>query len=105
MVIEPTEVVESGPVKLTLRKIEKGGLISYARPGVRASLYFNKTMFGPGVPPKHLILTADGLTPAVEKMAPVKKVAKKATKAAKKATKAAKKATKAAKKPRRKSKV
>jgi hypothetical protein len=97
MVIEKDAVAESGPITLTLRKIEKGGLISFARQGVRASLYFNKTMFTPGKPPRQVILTAEGLAPVSEpKPAPAKKATAK-----KKAT-TKKKATK---KPRRKAKA
>ena len=78
MVKEENAVVESGPITLTLRTIEKGGLISFARKGVRASLYFNKTMFTPGKPPRQVILTAEGLAPMSEpKPTPAKKVAKK----------------------------
>ena len=66
----PELAVENGPVILTLRKIEKGGLISYARKGVRASLYFNKTMFREGKPPQRISLTADGLAIAVEQPKP-----------------------------------
>tara|TARA_R110000824_G_scaffold1386_6_gene7055 strand:- start:5016 stop:5321 length:306 start_codon:yes stop_codon:yes gene_type:complete len=101
MVIEKDAVAESGPITLTLRKIEKGGLISFARQGVRASLYFNKTMFTPGKPPRQVILTAEGLAPVSEpKPAPAKKATAK-----KKATKKTSPKEKGAKKPRRKAKA
>ena len=94
-----TPVVESGSVKLTRRTIEKGGLISYARPGVRASLYFNKTMFV-GDSPTELVLVAEGLRAPYRlapppKPTPTQKAAtkKRSSKVAKKATpKATKKA-------------
>jgi hypothetical protein len=55
-----TPVSESGSIGLSRRTIEKGGLISFAREGVRASLYFNKTMFVLESPVE-LTLTADNL--------------------------------------------
>lgn len=107
-----TEAPESGPVKLTRRTIEKGGLISFARQGVRASLYFNKTMFV-GDSPLELVLTAEGLrvpfkpapTPKPTKKVTPKTAKKVAPKTAKKSSKkAAKKSSnKAAKTRKRKS--
>ena len=79
-------IAENGTIVLHRRKIEKGGLISFCREGVKASLYFNKTMFA-GEIPTSIKLTANNLTPikiTFEETKPKKKAVKK--KAKKKST-------------------
>jgi hypothetical protein len=43
-------------ITLHRRITEKGGVTSYARTGVRASIYFSKGMFRDGVPPETVTL-------------------------------------------------
>ena len=89
----PTAASETGPIQLTLRTIEKGGLVSYARPGVRASLYFNKTIFA-GAPPQEITLTGKGFRTPGPIINPVT-AAERAEKANAKATAATERAAKA----------
>lgn len=95
-------VVESisGAVTITLTKrlTEKGGLTSYAQPGVRASVYFSKGMFANGELPASITLTGIGLAlPGAAKVSPDKaaKAAEKAAKAQARALKAQERAAKA----------
>lgn len=77
-----TAATNDGTIVISRRTIEKGGLISFAREGVRASLYFNKTMFV-SESPVELTLTADNLrapsTPPPTPDAPKAKTKTKAT--------------------------
>lgn len=78
-------------ITLTKRLTEKGGITSYARPGVRASVYFAKGMFVDGIPPDTVTLVADPhfVAPgAVATKAPAKAAPKPVKKAAGKKAKA-----------------
>ena len=46
---------------LTKKNVQKNGIVTYSRPGVAASVYFNKSMFS-GEPPETVEITADNLT-------------------------------------------
>lgn len=81
--------------QVTLRKrgTDKSGNTSYAREGVRASVYFNKQMFS-GEPPAEITLDAENLAePGAVK--PSANSAEKAAKAQERAAKALARAEKA----------
>tara|TARA_R110000824_G_scaffold53732_2_gene148492 strand:- start:6447 stop:6830 length:384 start_codon:yes stop_codon:yes gene_type:complete len=81
-----TAATNDGTIVISRRTIEKGGLISFAREGVRASLYFNKTMFV-SESPVELTLTADNLrAPSTPPPTPDAPKAKTKTKTKTKAT-------------------
>lgn len=44
------QMEDNGLVTLTKRNVQKNGIVTYAREGVNASVYFNKSMFN-GEPP------------------------------------------------------
>ena len=96
---------QSGNVTVVLNKriTEKGGLTSYARPGVRASIYLTKSMFKAGVLPETItVRVAAGVLAEpgevkVKDSDPAKaaKLAEAAQKAAERAKKAQERAQKA----------
>lgn len=80
-------------ITLTKRKTNNSGNTSYARDGVRASVYINKQMFT-GTPPETIELDAENLTePGAARVG--KDPAKALAKAAERATKAQARAEKA----------
>ena len=86
--------IMSQTVTLTKRGTDKSGNTAYSRPGVRASVYFNKQMFA-GEPPAEIQLVAESLAePGQPK--PGVNTAERAAKAQERAAKAAERAQKAA---------
>lgn len=51
---------ENDLVTLTKRNVQKNGIVTYARDGVNASVYFNKSMFN-GEPPETVQVAASNL--------------------------------------------
>lgn len=57
---EQNESAIDGMVTLTKRNVQKNGIVTYARDGVNASVYFNKSMFN-GEPPDSVSIGAVNL--------------------------------------------
>ena len=91
----------SSTITLSKRLTEKGGLTSYSRPGVRASVYFSKGLFKDGALPETVTLIGPNfaepgaIKPGVNIAAKAAKAEAAATKAAERAKKAAERAAKA----------
>ena len=95
----PTQQEKTRPmaqITLTRRMTEKSGNTSYARPGVKASVYFNKNMFT-GEPPETIEIIAENLTEPGQIVVSADKEAKMLAKAAKLAEQSVKLQEKAAK--------
>jgi len=60
MAEEQNEQAIDGMVTLTKRNVQKNGIVTYARDGVNASVYFNKSMFN-GEPPDSVSIGAVNL--------------------------------------------